>query len=116
MWLVRWTLRRYRGHRQWEDLLTAAYARAWVTAIGAAAAGHGAEEVAKRLTKAAGWAAADWCRSKENEGRTHGRSNSRLVLLPEMVHLTPSEWERYAGPREDEGDDRGENGNGSDPG
>ena len=45
---------------------------------------------------AAGWAAADWCRSAENEGRTHGRSNSRLVLLPEVVHLTGGEWERYA--------------------
>ncbi len=96
MFLVRWTVRRYRGHRQWEDLLTAAYARAWVTARTASSAGHGAGEVAKRLTKAAVWAACDWCRSAENEGRTHGRSNSRYVLLPEVVHLTGGEWERYA--------------------
>ena len=117
MWLVRWAIRRYRGHRQWEDLLTAAYARPWRAAAAAGARGLPAAEIAKRITKAAGWAATDWFGSPENEGRREYRVNlsrganrgkTRVVALPEVVHLRTWEWERIR-------DEQGEDGNGADP-
>ncbi len=91
MWLVRWQLRGYGWHRQYQDMLSAAYARAWQAALSAAK--FDASEVAKRVSKAALWAAADWLRSADNEGRTHARSHSRVVELPERVAW--SVWERW---------------------
>jgi hypothetical protein len=87
MWLARWAVREHRRRPQYEDLLSAVYLRAWKAAEKAVELGLSAEEVAKRITKAAGWAAADWLRSGDHEARTERRSNSQRVLLPERVPM-----------------------------
>ncbi len=87
MWLARWAVREHRRRPQYEDLLSAVYLRAWKTAEKAVLLGLPAEEVAKRITKAALWAAADWLRSGDHEARTERRSNSQRVPLPERVPM-----------------------------
>ncbi len=77
MWLVRFRLRRYRHHPQFEDVLAAAYEGLWRGVTRREANPKAEGLLTEWALRGAEWQVKSWFRSAENAGRVMRRSHGR---------------------------------------
>ena len=86
LFLVRWHLRDYRGHPQWEDLLAEAYLGMWqaINEVGK----NGKCKLTTAATRGAKWGALDFLRSSRNDHRKTKRIRGQTVPYLRPVSLS----------------------------
>lgn len=84
-YLVRWTLRRFKSHPQWDDILAEAYSGMWRAVQEVQLSGRC--KLTTAATRGALWSALDFLRSDRNEHRTLARRHSRYVQVLRPLSL-----------------------------